>query len=490
MKTNRRSFFKMFSAGSAGLLSGGFSACNPVTYGHGDHPLSYIKEESEKAHSQLFNMSGFKAPRIETVGVGIIGLGMRGPGAVERMCYLEGVEIRALCDKQADRVQKAQGILESHGLSRARAYSGSEDAWMELCQNRDIDLVYICTPWSLHTPMAVEAMENGKHAAVEVPAATTLEDAWLLVETSEKTKRHCMMLENCCYDFFELLTLRLVREGFFGEITHVEGAYIHDLISLNFSKNAYSDMWRLEENRHRNGNLYPTHGLGPVCQALSINRGDKMEYLTSMSTFDFQMAPMAEQLAAEDPFFEKFATRTYRGNMNSTLIRTANGKTMMLQHDTSSPRPYSRIHLISGTLGMARKWPEPERIALGHHWLDKEELEQITSQYTPEIMKRVGEVAKEIGGHGGMDFIMDWRLIDCLRNGLPLDQDVYDAALWSSVAPLSEWSVSNRSNSIMVPDFTCGAFHKNIPVDLQTESGGNTGVRIPEHTKSTEQLVL
>jgi len=490
MKTNRRDFFRLAGAGGAGLLSGGLSACKPSTGTRGEHPLSYIKDEAGKTHTQLFNMSGFAAPKIETVGVGIIGLGMRGPGAVERMCSIRGVEIRALCDKQPDRVQKAQKILESHGHPSAREYSGSEDAWMDLCQSSDIDLVYICTPWSLHTPMAVESMINGKHAAVEVPAATTLEDAWLLVETSEKTRQHCMMLENCCYDYFELLTLNLVRKGFFGELIHAEGAYLHDLLSLNFSKTAYSDMWRLEENRQRNGNLYPTHGLGPVCQALNINRGDRMDYLTSMSTDDFKMAPMAEQLADEDPFFQKYATPTYRGNVNSTIIRTGLGKTIMLQHDTSSPRPYSRIHLISGTLGIARKWPEPERIALGHHWMDREEQQLVAELHTPELLKRVGNLAKKIGGHGGMDFIMDWRLIDCLRNGLPLDQDVYDAALWSSIAPLSEWSVSNRSNSIEVPDFTCGAYSKNEPVDLKMEAGGNTGVRIPGERKSSVQLSI
>jgi hypothetical protein len=337
--------------------------------------------------------------------------------------------------------------------------------------------------------MAVFAMENGKHAAVEVPAATTLEDAWRLVETSEKTQKHCMMLENCCYDFFELLTLNMARQGFFGEIAHVEGAYIHDLRSLNFSKNAYADMWRLEENQHRNGNLYPTHGLGPICQVLDINRGDKMEYLNSMSTNDFQMGKMAEDLAKNDSIYEKYATSSYRGNMNTTLVRTGKGKTIMIQHDTTSPRPYSRIHLVSGTKGMASKWPEPERIAQGHEWFDKEELRIVKEQYTPEILKRVGQMAKKVGGHGGMDFIMDWRLIDCLRNGLPLDQDVYDAALWSSIAPLSEWSVANRSDSIAIPDFTCGSFITNSKVDLSMSSGGNTGVRIKEN-ENKNQLVV
>jgi predicted dehydrogenase len=388
-----------------------------------------------------------------------------------------------------DRVESAQKILAAHGLPAARPYGGTNEVWKDLCASDDIDLVYICTPWQMHTPMAVFAMEHGKHAASEVPAATTIEEAWQLVETSEKTRKHCMMLENCCYDFFELLTLNMARQGFFGEVLHVEGAYIHDLRALNFSKTGYTEMWRLKHNQKRNGNLYPTHGLGPVCQLLDINRGDRMSYLTSMSGSDFHLAKEAAELAKADSFYNEFATNGYRGNMNTTSVRTEKGKTIMIQHDTTSPRPYSRIHLVSGTKGVAIKYPEPERIATGHEWLDGKELEEVREKFAPEIVKRVGELAKEIGGHGGMDFLMDWRLIDCLRNGLPLDQDVYDAALWSSIAPLSEWSVANRSNSITVPDFTCGAYQSNKPVDISLSAGGNTPVRA-RRSGSANQLKI
>lgn len=274
-----------------------------------------------------------------------------------------------------------------------------------------------------------------------------------------------MMLENTCYDFFELLTLNLARQGFFGEIVHAEGAYIHTLIDNNFNKDGYAEMWRLKENL-RNGNLYPTHGLGPIAQAMDINRGDQMEYLTAMQSNDFQMSDRAVELAKTDSFFNEFDGKKYRGNMNTTTIRTYKGKTIMLQHDVTSPRVYSRIHLISGTRGMAQKYPEPGKIASGHDWLDEEKMKELNEKYTPEIVKHIGEMAKQVGGHGGMDFMMDWRLIDCLRNGLPLDQDVYDAALWSSIAPLSEKSVANRSNSVDVPDFTRGAWKSNKPLEL------------------------
>ena len=474
MKTNRRDFIRTATvAGAGAMAAGAATACAAQPEQNGQMPE--IKAAAMARHSQRFNMCGYGAPPLAKVRVGFIGLGMRGPGAVERMTHIEGVEIAALCDKYPDRVDKMQALLSKFGLPQAKSFSGSEEAWKGLCEDPEIDLVYICTPWKWHTPMAVYAIECGKHAASEVPAAKTLEQCWQLVETSEKTKKHCMQLENCCYDFFELLTLNMARQGFFGDIVHGEGSYIHDLRFLNFDKNGYADMWRLKENV-RNGNLYPTHGLGPICQIMNINRGDRMDYLTSMSSNDFQMEAELEKLAADDPFYNEFTGKRYRGNMNTSVVKTKAGRTIMIQHDVTSPRPYSRIHLISGTKGMASKWPSPERIAQGHEWFPAEEFAKVQEKYTPEIVKRVGELAKKIGGHGGMDFIMDWRLIDCLRNGLPLDEDVYDAALWSSITPLSEWSVANRSASIDVPDFTCGSWEVNKPVDPNLPYGGNTNV--------------
>jgi hypothetical protein len=266
------------------------------------------------------------------------------------------------------------------------------------------------------------------------------------------------------------------RQGLFGEIVHGEGAYIHTLIDGNFDKNDYYDMWRLKENL-RNGNLYPTHGLGPVAQAMNINRGDKMDYLVSVSGNDFQMATKAKELASKDNFYKAFSAKKFRGNMNTTTIRTNKGRTIMLQHDVTSPNVYSRIHKISGTKGSCLKYPSPGRIALGHEdWSDDIEYKKMEEKYTPAIVKKVGEMAKQVGGHGGMDFLMDWHTIDCLRNGLPMDMDVYDAALWSSIAPLSEWSVAHRSNSIDIPDFTSGSWKTNQPVDNTLENGGNTKV--------------
>lgn len=462
MSTNRRSFIRNVAMGSGALA---------VT-------LPQTSDAHVKATTPAtFNMCGYAAPKLKTVRVGIVGLGMRGPGAVDRLSYIEGVEITALCDKYADRVEKAQQILTKKGLAKAKAYSG-EEGWKALCESKDVDLVYVTTPWHLHTPISVYAMKNGKHAASEVPAAKTIDECWELVETSEKTKQHMMMLENCCYDFFELLTLNMIRNGLFGEIVHAEGAYIHDLSKdYLFNKNAYADMWRLKENIQNNGSLYPTHGLGPIAQCMNINRGDKFDHLVSMSTNDFSLGLMAKDMASKDDFFNPYVGKKYRGNMNTTLIRTDLGKSLMVQHDVSTPRPYSRIHLVSGTKGIAQKWPGPERIGFGHGWMKQDELNKMREQYTPPIVKHIGEIAKNVGGHGGMDFIMDWRLIDCLRNGLPLDQDVYDAASWSCVFPLSGTSVANKSKSIDVPDFTRGAWKNNKPHDMTLNGGGTTGVR-------------
>lgn len=397
---------------------------------------------------------------IDTVRIAFIGLGMRGEGAVYRYTFLEGVKVVALCDVIPDKVTKANEILRERGLPEADVYTG-EDDWKRVCERDDIDLVYVCTQWDLHTPIAVYAMEQGKHVALEVPAALTIEECWQLVNTAERTRRHCIQLENCNYDFFEMATLNMAQKGLFGEIVHAEGAYIHDLRFLNFNDSTgYWNMWRLKHNQEENGNLYPTHGLGPIAHILNIHRGDRMEYIVSVSSNQFGMTAYAKEKFGDD---SDYAKREYlNGDMNTSIIKTVNGKTMMLQHDVTSPRPYSRIHMVSGTKGFAQKYPrkgislEPD----GHSYISESALDSLLSEYEHPIVKEVGMKAKEVGGHGGMDFIMDYRLIHCLRNGLPLDMDVYDAAEWSSIIELSRISVANSGKPVKVPDFTRGKWNK------------------------------
>ena len=400
---------------------------------------------------------------METVRVGFIGLGMRGPGAVSRFTHLEGVEIKALCDLYPERVEAAQKILAGRGLPAAEPYSG-EEGWKQLCEREDIDLVYIATPWQLHVPMAVYAMEHGKHVAVEVPAATSLDECWQLVNTAEKTQRHCMMLENCVYDFFELTTLNMAQQGLFGDILHVEGSYIHDLAEF---WDYYQGNWRLDFNQKHRGDVYATHGLGPACQVLDIHRGDKMKTLVSMDTKSINGA----KIAAEKMGTSEFAN----ADMTLTMISTENGRTILLEHDVYTPRPYSRMYQVTGTDGFANKYPiegyafRPTQLSdevpdhenlSAHNFVPEEVKAQLMERYKDPIVADIEEKAREVGGHGGMDFIMDYRLIYCLRNGLPLDQDVYDAAEWSCIGSLSAMSLEHNNAPVAVPDFTRGDWQK------------------------------
>ncbi len=471
MKNTRRKFIKLGSLlGGASLLGSGIlSSCLPQKEENGKSFEGHGLDDRK----QKFNMCGFAAPKIETVRIGFIGLG-RGMTHVSSTCLLEGVEIKGLCDLMPGKIDRAKKKAEASGFT-PEIYTGNSKAWKKMCDRADIDLIYISTPWDMHASMAVYAMEHGKHVAIEVPAAITIEECWQLVETSERTRKHCMMVENTCYDFFELLTLNMARQGFFGDIVHCEGAYIHPLMHLYLNKEVW-DMWRLKASIGPSGNLYPTHGLGPICQVMDINRGDKMDSLVSVTSNDFQMNERVKELSANDDVYKKYVDKPFNGNMNTTIIRTAKGRTIMLQYDVTSPNVYSRIHKISGTKASALKYPEPARISIGHDWVSQEEFKALEEKYEPAIVKRIGPLAREVGGHGGMDFLMNWRLIDCLRNGLPLDQDCYDAASWSSIVPLSKKSVANGSNSVEIPDFTNGSWKKNQPMDISLEKGGSTKV--------------
>jgi hypothetical protein len=485
MKTDRRNFIKLAGVAGTGVLASGITSCKSD-----DMPFAATFKAVNEKHTQRFNMCGYAAPKLDTVRIGFIGLGNRGPSSLRRLTLLEGVEIKAICDIRKERIAVGEKIIQDAGLPPVKTYGDTPDAWKEMCERDDIDLIYQVTPWRIHAPVSIYAMEHGKHAASEMPAALTIEDCWKLVETSERTRKHYMMLENCCYDFFELLVLNMVRQGYFGDIIHADAGYLHDQTSISFGKTNYPNMWLLRESQTRNGNHYPTHGLGPVAQVMDINRGDRMEYMTSTQSNDFSWGKKAHELAQTDSFYKEFDTNSYRGNMSTSVIRTAKGRTIMLQHDVTSPRPYSRLYMVSGTKAVAQKYPLPGKIATAHDWFTDEQMAEITEKYTPEIVKRIGDLAKKVGGHGGMDFMMDWRLIDCLRNGLPLDEDVYDAAAWSSIVPLSEWSVSNGSQPIAIPDYTCGSYVSNIPVDITLSKGGNTGVRQIEKDESARQQTV
>lgn len=410
---------------------------------------------------------GLVTPKIDTVRVGFIGLGMRGPGAVERFTHIPGTKVVALCDIRPERVEATQKILDKAGLPRAAEYSGEADSWKALCERDDIDLVYIATDWDNHVPMGLYAMENGKHTAIEVPAAMNMKDIWSLIDTSERTRKHCMQLENCVYDFFELTTLNMAQQGLFGEVLHVEGAYIHNLEDF---WPYYWDNWRLEYNRKHRGDVYATHGMGPACQLLDIHRGDKMNYLVAMDTKSVNGTKNWKKY--EDEEINDFQN----GDQTLTLIRTENEKTIHIQHNVMTPRPYSRMYQLTGTKGFANKYPvegytlEPEQVSSdvapnhedlnSHGFLPEDVKKALMEKYKHKIHKELEEIAKKVGGHGGMDYIMDYRLVYCLQNGLPLDMDVYDLAEWCSLAELTSISIKNNSAPVEVPDFTRGAWNK------------------------------
>ena len=423
-------------------------------------------EVPERAAGQT-HVLGLTAPKLDTVRVGFIGLGMRGPGAVERFTHIPGVKIVALCDKHADRVERSQQILDKAGFPLAASYSGSADAWKELCQRDDIDLVYIVTDWQHHAEMMLYAMEQGKHVACEVPAAMTLEEIWKVVDTAERTRKHCMMLENCVYDFFELTTLNMARQGLFGEILHVEGGYLHNLEDF---WDYYEGDWRMRYNKAHRGDVYPTHGFGPACQLLDIHRGDRLDYLVSMDT---KPVNIPEYLIEKRGMDADSAYDFRNGEHTMTMVRTEKEKTVLIRHDVSSPRPYSRCYEVTGTKGFAQKYPQegyafrsdspldaaavPDHENLsGHGFVSEETKRALMDTYKHPIHKELEELAKQVGGHGGMDFIMDYRLVYCLRNGLPLDMDVYDLAEWCCLVPLSEISLDNGSAPVAIPDFTRG----------------------------------
>jgi len=467
---SRRSFLKKMGLSGLAFAGAGFET------GASSQTDMAESKVFEHNYMQHFNMAGYAAPKIPTVRLGIIGMGNRGTSNLNTILPIEGVEIKALCDIEPSRAERAAERAKNAGHTPV-IFAGSKDEWKKLCERPDIDLVMVTTPWYMHAEQSVYAMEQGKHVATAVPAAGTLKECWDLVETSERTKKHLYMLENIAFCEFQLLTLNMSRKGFFGEIVHCEGAYNASKMSNNFSRKMYWDMWWLRQYAWRKGNFYPTHGLGPVAQILNINRGDRLDYLVSVETDDFMMEKKARELAQTDDFFSPFVGKDFRGNMNVTTIRTKKGKTIMLQHDATSPTPESYIHGIYGTHGAALCYPEPSRISKGEHkWVSMEEFEKIKNQFTPEITPRMREWAKN-SGHGGADIQEAWRLIDCLRNGFPLDMDVYDAAAWSSIVPLSEWSVNNRSNSVDVPDFTAGAWKTNpLNMDINLEKCGSTKI--------------
>ena len=443
IKYDRRDFLKRSACVGAGLALGSISGSG--------------------CSSQLTSQPPeIKAPPIDTVRMGFVGVGGMGSVHVRNFLNIENVQIRAVCDIVPEKVARVQKWVQEAGQPEPAGYSRGETDFRRMCENEDLDLVFNATPWRWHVPVCVAAMENAKHAATEVPAAVTLDECWQLVETSERTRKHCVMMENCCYDRTELMILNMVRKGLLGELLHAQGGYLHDLRDLKFSSSG-EGLWRTAHSIKRDGDLYPTHGLGPVAQCMNVNRGNRFDYLVSMSCNSRGLNLLAAKKFGSD---SQQAKQKYAlGDVVTTLIRTVNGQTIVLTHDTNTPRPYSRDILVQGTKGIVRKYPEQkihiEGASEPHTW---EPLGNYAAEYEHPLWKAHAQKAK--GGHGGMDYIEDYRLIEALRTGTPTDMDVYDAAAWSVVSELTESSIANRGRPVDFPDFTRGKWKTNTPLGI------------------------
>jgi len=325
--------------------------------------------------------------------------------------------------------------------------------------------VIVATPWNWHAEMALKSMKAGKDVCIEVPGVMTLEECWQIVRTSEETRRHCIMLENCCYGANETLVLRMTHDGKLGELLYGEGAYIHDLREELFSDNG-EGLWRRTEHTRRDGNLYPTHGLGPVANYMGIQRGDRFGHIVSMSSPQRGLDKWRkDHLKPGDP---RWAERYLTGDMNTSLIKTAKGLTITVKHAVSSPHPYDRINLIAGTEGIFEDYP-PRIYVDGVNNPDEWGTLDAWKQYQHPLWQREGEMARKNGGHGGMDYIMIYRLLQCVREGLVPDIDVYDTATWSAVGPLSTTSVNRGSAPVEFPDFTMGKWEKRSASQIATQ---------------------
>ncbi|MBO4315913.1 MAG: Gfo/Idh/MocA family oxidoreductase [Prevotella sp.] len=380
------------------------------------------------------NVFRLQTRAIPIVKVGIVGLGERGLQAVNRLSQLGGSYISAICDISEEKLSLTLQMLKNDNITPTPSCFTD---YHQLCKQDGIDLIYICTDWLTHTNIILEALEHGKHVAVEVPAATTLDDIRAIVDAAEQTQRHCMMLENCVYDFFEMGVCGMVRRGLFGEVVHVEGGYAHPIGDK-------WPLWRLEYNNNTRGDVYPTHGIGPACQILDIHRSDYLQTLVSMDSASFMGSSIyQEHTGKESNIFQN-------GDQTTTIIRTTKGKTILLQHNVMTPRPYSRMFQVVGTKGYAEKYPQP--------FIECEDVKDVTMEklvceYAPSYIDTLTEKGRKLDSRGGMAYFMDWRLIHCLNHGLPLDMDVYDLAEWCAVAELSRKSIELGFKAVEIPQF-------------------------------------
>ncbi len=451
---DRRSLLKQALLAGAGLSALGALGPDAVLAESIDAADRPEAEPPRAANART--MRGVPFERRETVRFAIVGTGLRGRSILSELLAIDNVRITAVADIAPEKAARAVKMCTDAGQPAPAVYTNGERDFEQLVQRDDVDFVYTATPWDWHTPVMLAALRAGKHCGTECPTGITLRDLWALVDASERSRRHCLQLENCNYGYNEMLVNRLVHDGVLGEIQHGAAAYIHDLRQILFETRD-EGLWRRDYHTTINGNLYPTHGLGPVAWYMDIHNGDRFDYLVSMSTNEAGLTLYREATVTDrtDP---RWRERYVTGDLNTSLIRTVKGRTILLQHDVSSPRPYSRLNHVSGTKGTFEDYPARiyvEGRGQSHRWAS---LDAYKATHEHPLWTNIGELARRKGGHGGMDFVMMWRLVQCLREGLAPDFDVYDAAAWSAPLPLSQMSVAKRSKPMRFPDFTRGSW--------------------------------
>ena len=463
MSINRRNFLKKTSLSTAALAATPLlSSCDP--------------EVNSPAPSGGLYMGDHAAPKLSKIRAAFIGVGSRGGGHLKFFAGLPGTEVVAISDLYEDNVkQKQEMVKEVADPSRHTSiatYWGDENKWKTMLQEVKPDVVFIATNWNNHAPMALESMKQGAHAFVEVPLAISIKDLWEIVDTSEKTQKHCMMMENVNYGRTELMYLNMCRQGVIGELLHAEAAYIHELRGQMNQVERGTGSWRTKHYANGRGNLYPTHGLGPVAQYMNIAREeDNFKSLVSYSTPALGRKRYAQKNYPQDHKWNQLEFRN--GDLNTSLIKTQLGRTIMVQWDETSPRPYSRLNLVQGTLGALAGFPTRialeggvEGITKNHHsWVEGENLQKVYEKYDHPLYKRLNQQSKN-SGHGGMDGIMMYRIVECLQKGLPLDQNVYEGAFWSAVTELSGKSIDQDGAPQQFPDFTRGNWKTTKPLGI------------------------
>ncbi|MAV80037.1 MAG: alpha-N-acetylgalactosaminidase [Flavobacteriaceae bacterium TMED171] len=464
MSINRRNFIRKTYLSTAALAS------------------SHLFSQSEDTSMDQLTLSGGRymgghaAPKLTNIRAAFIGLGSRGGLHLNFFEGLPGTEVVALSDLYEDNVKEKLRALKQMSSSsqfvNTATYWGDENKWRTMLQEVKPDVVFICTNWNNHAPMAIECMIQGAHAFVEVPLAVTLKDLWEIVDTSERTQKHCMMMENVNYGRAELMYLNMCRQGVIGELLHAEAAYIHELRGQMQQEDRGTGSWRTHHYATSRGNLYPTHGLGPVAQYMSLGRQeDNFKSLVSFST-----PAMGRKLYAEKnyPPDHKWNQLDYQnGDLNTSMIKTHLGRTLMVQWDETSPRPYTRLNLIQGTRGTLAGYPTRMALEGGvlgiteDHldWVEGEQLEKVYEKFDHPLYKRLNEKSKN-SGHGGMDGIMMYRIVECLQKGKSLDQNVYEGAFWSSVSELSGRSIQQDGAPQSFPDFTRGKWKTTKPLEI------------------------